>query len=213
MTGKDGPFATDASLDRHRQCGGRDCRYPCPSGPDAANSASTAITTAPTSSAIVATTPPAAAASSSPKASATVSQPSVVYLSNMTPAGDLGSFVTAGPAVIYGHPYPNSIGFMCGTSDDTPGTYNLNGYATEFLTALGVPDNWPTNYVIGGSVIGDGRTLATFSVSVLKPETIKVNVSHVEILQLQYGFAVDTSDNVTYTAGIDFGDARLIERG
>lgn len=171
-------------------------------------------TIAPASSAVVATTPPAAAASSSPIVSATMSQPSVVYLSNMTPAGDLGSSVRVGSAVIYGHTYPNSIGFMCGiSSSDTPGTYNLNGHATEFRTTVGVPNNWPTNYVVGGSVIGDGRTLATFSVSVLKPETIKVNVSHVEILQLQCSHALDTSDNATYAVGIDFGDARLLEYG
>jgi hypothetical protein len=174
---------------------------------------SAVTTTAPTSSAIVATSP-AMPASSSPSASATISQPSVVYLSNMTPAGDLGFSVTAGPAVIYGHTYPNSVGFMCGSSSsDTPGTYNLNGRATEFRTTVGVPDNWPTNYVVGGSVIGDGHTLATFSVSVLKPEMIKVNVSHVEILQLQCSYALDTSDNETYAVGIDFGDARLIEHG
>jgi len=175
---------------------------------------SAVTTTAPTSSAIVATTPPAMTASSSPRTSATMSQPSVVYLSNLTPAGDLGFSVTPGPAVIYGHTYPNSVGFMCGSSSsDTPGTYKLNGQATEFRTTVGVPDNWPTNYVVGGSVIGDGHTLATFSVSVLKPKAININVSHVEILQLQCSYALDTSDNGTYAVGIDFGDARLIEHG
>jgi hypothetical protein len=176
---------------------------------------SSAATTAPPANSTSANTAaPSESGDPVPKASATPSQPSIVYLSNMTPGGDLGSAVTAGPALIYGHAYPDSIGFMCGnTSSDTPGTYNLNGHAKEFLATVGVPDNWPTNYLVGGSVIGDGRTLATFSVSVLKPETIKVNVSNVEVLQLECGYALDTSDNLTYNVGIDWGDARLVGQG
>ena len=35
---------------------------------------------------------------------------------------------------------------------------------------------WPSHYVAGVSLVGDGRTLRTFSVSVLKPKTVDVNV-------------------------------------
>ena len=157
------------------------------------------------------TTAPASPVATS---SAAASGPTLAYLADMTPSGDLGMFVTPGLVQIHGKTYPKSITFMCGTTpSDTPGTYSLNGTATRFKATIGVQDNWPTSYLIGGSIMGDGHTLRKFSVSVLKPETINVNVTGVQLLQLECDYAMDTSDGVTYTAQIAWGDANVTERG
>jgi hypothetical protein len=148
-----------------------------------------------------------------PGTSVSASAPSTRYFTDMAPGGDLSNTVTTGLVQIYGHTYPKSIDFYCGTSPgDTPGTYNLNGTATKFMATVGLEDKWPTTYVVGMSVVGDGRTLKTFSVSVLKPRKISVDVTNVQILQLECSDAVDTSDGVTYPADVAWGNARVVER-
>ena len=147
--------------------------------------------------------------------SATPGGPPMVYLADMAPSGDLAQFVTSGLVQFHGRTYPKSINFMCGDqSSDTPGTYSLNGSATTFVATVGVENNWPTSYLVGGSVVGDGRTLKTFTVSVLKPETIRVNVTNVQLLQLECSYAVDTASNGdTFNVQLDWGDAHVTERG
>jgi hypothetical protein len=80
------------------------------------------------------------------------------------------------------------------------------------MATVGVEDKWPTNYLVGISVVGDGHTLKTFSVSVLKPQTISVNVTNVQLLQLECNYAVDTSNGATYNVEAAWGDARVTER-
>jgi hypothetical protein len=139
--------------------------------------------------------------------------PTLIYLANMTPAGDLGQFVTQGPVVIHGTTYPNSIAFEASSPGDTPGTFSLNGTATIVQATVGVKDNWPSDYVVGVSVVGDGHTLKTLSVSVLKPQTININVTGVYRLELDVSFAVDASGTGGWNVEVAWGDARVVERG
>jgi hypothetical protein len=133
----------------------------------------------------------------------------------MTPAGDLGSFVEQRLAQIHGKTYPKSIAFYCGSSSgDTPGTYSLNGKAIRFMATVGVEDKWPTSYLVGVSVVGDGHTLKTFSVGVPEPRKISVNVTNVELLQLECDYALDTSDNTPgFNVEVAWGNARVTEGG
>jgi NPCBM/NEW2 domain len=148
----------------------------------------------------------------------TASAHSLVYLADMTPAGDLGFSVEQRPALIYGNTYPKSIAFTCGNPSpgETPGTYSLNRKATRFMATVGVEAKWPTSYLVGVSVVGDGRTLRAFSVGVLKPKKISVNVTNVTLLQLECSFAVDTSSSDStggYVAEVSWGNARVAEGG
>jgi hypothetical protein len=142
------------------------------------------------------------------------SRPSLAYLLDMTPSGDLGQFVTPGVVKIFGSTYPKSISFYCGTTgDDSPGTYALDQSATRFESAVGVEANWPTDYTVGVSVVGDGRTLQTFSVSVLKPTTVNIDVVGVHLLQLECTFAVDASGTGGWNVAVAWGNARVMESG
>jgi hypothetical protein len=84
------------------------------------------------------------------------------------------------------------------------------------MATVGVEAKWPASYLVGVSIVGDGHTLKVFSVSVLKPKKINVDVTNIVLLQLECSYAIDTSssDNTGgYVAGVAWGNARLTEGG
>src|SRR3954467_8700592 len=104
-----------------------------------------------------------------PKASGT-------YLSDLKPSGDLGELVTPGPVKISGSIYPKSISFYCNVGDPTAfPAYTLTHNARRFQATIGLAAKLPPNFQAGIVLVGDGRTLRTFGISV--PKTVNVNVT------------------------------------
>ncbi len=171
-------------------------------------------------------TPPKAAsspaphisASASPQASSapvviptTSSTSSFKYLSELPPAGRLGELVNPGPVKISGSIYPKSILFYCNVGDPTAfPKYKLKRNARRFQATIGLEAKWPPHFQAGIELVGDGRTLRTFSVSVLKPETVNVNVTGVHILQLEC-FGSGTSSTAGWAISAAWGNARVSE--
>ena len=169
-------------------------------------------------------TPPKAAssvppisASASPPASEsdpvvtpeTSSTSSFSYLSDLHPSGDLGELVNPGPVKISGSIYPKSISFYCNVGDPTAfPAYKLEHNARRFQATIGLAAKSPPQFQAGILLVGDGRTLRTVVVSVLKPKTVDVKVAGVHTLQLEcFG-----SGN-SYTGGeaiaVALGNARV----
>jgi hypothetical protein len=170
-------------------------------------------------------TPPKAASSPVPPISASTSSqtresaPVVIpqtsstssfsYLSDLHPPGDLGELVTSGSVKISGSIYPKSISFYCNVGDPTAfPAYKLRHNARRFQATIGLAAESPPQFQAGLLLVGDGRTLRTLSVSVLKPKTVDVNVTGVHTLQLEcFG-----SGN-SYTGGeaiaVSWGNARV----
>jgi hypothetical protein len=111
---------------------------------------------------------------------------SISYLSDLHPSGNLGELVNHGPVEISGSIYPKSISFYCNVGDPTvfPG-YKLTHDARRFQATIGLAAKSPPQFQGGILLVGDGRTLRTFSVSVNKPKTVDVNVRGVHHLQLE----------------------------
>ena len=111
---------------------------------------------------------------------------SIAYLSDLHPSGNLGELVNHGPVEISGSIYPKSISFYCNVGDPTafPG-YKLTHDARRFEATIGLAAKSPPQFQGGILLVGDGRTLRTFSVSVNKPKTVDVNVRGVHHLQLE----------------------------
>jgi NPCBM/NEW2 domain len=147
-------------------------------------------------------TPPKAASSPVPPSSAsassqasgsvpvvipqTSSTSSLSYLSDLNPSGDLAELVIPGPVKISGSVFPKSITFYCNVGDPTPvPVYKLKHNARRFQATIGLAANSPPQFQAGVLLVGDGRTLGTFSVSVLKPKTVDVNVQGIHTLQLE----------------------------
>jgi hypothetical protein len=108
------------------------------------------------------------------------------YLSDMHPSGDLAGKVTPGPVKISGSIYPKSISFYCNVGDATAfPVYKLEHNARRFQATIGLGAESPPGFQAGVLLVGDGRTLRTFSVGVLKPKTVDVNVKGVHALQLE----------------------------
>jgi hypothetical protein len=135
---------------------------------------------------------PSISASASPRASE--SAPVVVpetsstssYLSDLHPSGNLGNLVTAGPVKISGSIYPKSISFYCNVGDPTAfPAYKLKRNARRFQATVGFSAKLPPDFEAGIILLGDGRTLRTLSINVLKPKTVDVNVTGVHTLQLE----------------------------
>ena len=143
-------------------------------------------------------TPPNAASSPVPPVSSgespqtTESAPVVTpessgsFLSDLKPSGDFAGQVIPGPAKISGSIYPKSISFYCSVGDPTPfPAYTLEHHARRFQATIGLPENASTQFHAGVMLVGDGRTLRTISVSVVKPKTVDVSVRGVHTLQLE----------------------------
>jgi hypothetical protein len=135
------------------------------------------------------------------------------YISNLTPVSNLGELIYPGPAKIYGSIYPKSISFSCDNGDlaTFPAVYRLKHDARRFEATVGVEAQWPANALVGVSLLGDGRPLLYFNVSVLKPKTINVNVTGVHILTLECFTPGITSAASSANIEVAWGNARVTE--
>jgi len=142
-----------------------------------------------------------------PRASGTSS---FSYLSDLTPSGKLGELVEHRPVKISGSIYPKSISFYCNVGDPTVfPEYKLKHSARRFQATVGIAAKLPPHYQAGVILVGDGRTLRTFSVSVLKPKTVDINVTGVHTLQLQCFGSGMTSSAGGWAVAVAWGNARV----
>jgi hypothetical protein len=143
----------------------------------------------------------------------TSSTSSFSYISDMTPSSNLGELVYPGPVKIYGSIYPKSISFSCDNGDLAafPAVYRLKHNARRFEATVGIESQWPSDYQVGVSLLGDGRTLLTFSVSVLKPKTVDVKVTGVHILTLECFTPGITSAASSANIEVAWGNARVTD--
>jgi hypothetical protein len=172
-------------------------------------------------------TPPKAASLPSPSISASASSPagkpapvvipktssksSFSYLADLKPSGDLREQVNPGPVKIDGSIYPKSILFYCNVGDPTPfPAYKLRHNARRFQATIGLEAKFPKNFEAGVILIGDQRTLTTFSVSATKPKTVDVNVKGIHTLQLEC-FGSGQSSTAGWAVSVAWGNARLTE--
>jgi hypothetical protein len=172
--------------------------------------------------------PPKAASSPAPSISASASSPagesapvvipktsstsSFSYLSDLVPSGNFRELVNPGPVKIDGSIYPKSIFFYCNTGDPTAfPKYKLNHNARRFQGTIGLGANFPPNFGAGILLVGDGRTLRTFTVSALRPKTVDVNVTGVHTLQLEC-FGSGQSSSAGWAVSVAWGNARVVER-
>jgi hypothetical protein len=171
-----------------------------------------------TSPKAVASPVPPTSASASPQAGEsapvviprTSSAPSFSYLSDLTPSGSLGELVDPGPVKIHGSIYPKSISFYCDDGDPSAfPAYKLRQKARRFQATVGLEAKWPPHFLAGVSLLGDGHTLRTFSVSVLRPKTVDVNVTGVHILQLECFSTSMTSSAGGWNVSVAWGNARV----
>ncbi len=135
------------------------------------------------------------------------------YISDLTPSSNLRELVYPGPVKIYGSIYPNSISFSCDNGDLAafPAVYRLKHNARRFEATVGIEAQWPSDYLVDASLLGDGRPLINFSVSVLKPKTVDVNVSGVHILTLVCFTPGITSAASSANIEVAWGNARVTE--
>ena len=141
----------------------------------------------------------------------TSSTSSFKYLSDLTPSGKLGELVNPGPVKISGSIYPKSISFYCNVGDPTAfPAYKLRQNARRFKATVGLGAKLPPNFQAGIILVGDGRTLRTFSVSVLRPKTVNVNVTGVHILKLEC-FGSGGSPTAGFAVAVAWGNARVSE--
>ena len=162
--------------------------------------------------------PPISAVASSPAGGSapvvipeTSSTSSFSYLADLTPSGNLSAMVVAGPVEIDGSIYPKSISFYCNNGDPaaTP-AYKLRQDARRFKATVGVEAKWPPHFAADVILIGDGRTLRTFNVSVLKPKTVNVNLAGVHTLRLEC-FSSGISPSEGWALAVAWGNARVTE--
>jgi NPCBM/NEW2 domain-containing protein len=171
-------------------------------------------------------TPPKAASSRLPSTSASArsspgkpapvvtpkSSSSLSYLADLAPSGNLGELVTRRPVKIAGAIYPKSILFYCNVGDPTAfPAYKLEHNARRFQATIGLEAKFPPHFEAGIILIGDGHTLHTFTVSVLKPKTIDINVTGVHTLQLEC-FGSGQSSTAGWAIAAAWGNARVSER-
>jgi hypothetical protein len=171
--------------------------------------------------------PPKAASSPVPSVSASASSPAgtpapvVVpkssstspfsYLADLPPSGNLGELVNPGPVKIDGSIYPKSILFYCNVGDATAfPKYKLKHNARRFKATIGLEAKFPPHFEAGIMLVGDGRTLRTFSVSVLRPKTVDVNVTGIHTLQLEC-FGSGQSSTAGWAIAAAWGNARVTE--
>src|SRR4249920_477926 len=134
---------------------------------------------------------------------------SLSYLSDLKPSGDLGELVNPGPVKISGSIYPKSISFYCNVGDATAfPVYKLKHNARRFQATVGLGAESPPQFQAGVLLVGDGRTLRMFSVSVLKPKTVDVNVHGVHVLQLEC-FGSGNSTTGGEAVALAWGNARV----
>ena len=139
----------------------------------------------------------------------TSSTSSFSYLSDLNPSGDLGEMVNPGPVKISGSIYPKSISFYCNVGDQTAfPAYKLAHNARRFQATIGLAAESPPQFRAGVILVGDGRTLRTFTVSVPKPKTVDVSVTGVHTLQLEC-FGSGNSTTGGEAVAVAWGNARV----
>jgi NPCBM/NEW2 domain len=166
-------------------------------------------------------TPPKAASSPPPPTSTGAStqdgesapvvtpETSGTYLSDLKPSGDLGELVNPGPVKISGSIYPKSISFYCNVGDATAfPVYKLKHNARRFQATIGLGAESPPQFEAGVLLVGDGRTLRMFNVTVPKPKTVDVDVRGVHTLQLEC-FGSGNSSTGGEAVGLAWGNARV----
>ena len=143
----------------------------------------------------------------------TSSTSSFSYISDLTSSSNLSDLINPGPVKIYGSIYPKSISFLCDDGDlpSFPAVYRLKHNARRFEATVGIEDTWPAHSVAGVSLVGDGRTLQTFNVSILKPKTVDVNVTGVHSLTLECFTPGTTSSGGGWNVAVAWGNARVTE--
>ena len=173
-------------------------------------------------------TQPVAASSPTPSISASANSPvgkpapvvipetsrtsSFSYLADLTPSGNLSELVNPGPVKIDGSIYPKSISFYCNVGDPTAfPAYKLGHNARRFQATLGLAAKFPPHFEAGVELVGDGRTVGTFSVSAPRPITIDVNVTGIHTLQLEC-FGSGQSSSAGWAIAVAWGNARITER-
>jgi hypothetical protein len=158
-----------------------------------------------------------ASANSQPGKSAPVVIPrtsntsSFSYISDLTPSSNLSELIYPGPVKIYGSIYPKSISFLCDDGDLSafPAAYRLKHNARRFEATIGIEAKWPVHSLAGVSLVGDGRTLQTFTVGVLEPKTVDVNVTGVHSLTLECFTPGTTSSGGGWNVQVAWGNARV----
>src|SRR5262249_19060837 len=131
------------------------------------------------------------------------------YLSDLTPAGKLGELVNARAVKISGSIYPKSILLYCNVGDPTAfPVYELKRNARRFQATIGLEAKWPPHFEAGVILVGDRRTLRTFSVSALRPKTVNVSLVGVHTLQLEC-FGSGVSSNAGWAVAVAWGNARI----
>jgi NPCBM/NEW2 domain len=141
----------------------------------------------------------------------TSSTSSFSYLSDLKPSGNLAQLVNRRPVKIDGSIYPKSILFYCNVGDPTAfPAYKLKHNARRFQATIGLEAKFPPHFEAGIILVGDGRTLRTFSVSVLRPKTVDVNVTGVHTLQLEC-FGSGQSSSAGWAIAAAWGNARVTE--
>jgi hypothetical protein len=133
------------------------------------------------------------------------------YLSDLTPSGNFAGLVKPGAVKISGSIYPKSISFYCNVGDPTAfPAYKLKHNARRFQATIGLAAKLPPHFQAGIVLVGDGHTLRTFNVSVLKPRTVNVNVTGVHTLQLEC-FGSGGSPTGGFAIAVGWGNARISE--
>jgi NPCBM/NEW2 domain len=143
----------------------------------------------------------------------TSSTSSFSYIAEMTPSSNLGELIYLGPVKIDGSIYPKSIQFSCDNGDLAafPAVYRLKHNDRRFEATVGIEAQWPSDSVVGVSVLGDGRSLLDFNVSVLKPKTVDVNVTGIHVLTLACFTPGITSAASSANIEVAWGNARVTE--
>jgi hypothetical protein len=161
--------------------------------------------------------------SARPSAQASKSDPVVIpqasgtssfsYLADQHPSGSLGELVDPGPVTISGSIYPKSIAFYCNDGDPAAfPQYKLKHNARSFQATIGLAAKWPPHFQAGVSILGDGHTLRLFSVSVLTPKTVDVNVTGLHVIQLECFSTGMTSSASGWNVEVSWGNARISGR-
>jgi hypothetical protein len=139
----------------------------------------------------------------------TSSTSSFSYLSDLTPSGNLSELVNPGAVKIFGSIYPKSISLSCNVGDPTAfPSYKLKRNARRFQATIGHEAKWPPHFQAGVILVGDGRTLRTFTVSAVRPKTVNVNVAGVHTLQLEC-FGSGVSSTAGWALVLAWGNARI----
>lgn len=143
----------------------------------------------------------------------TSSTSSFSYISDLTSSSSLSGLINPGPVKIYGSIYPKSISFLCDDGDLStfPAIYRLKHNARRFEATVGIAAQWPAHSLAGVSIVGDGRTLQTFDVSILNPKTVDVNITGVHSLTLECFTPGTTASGGGWNVEVAWGNARVTE--